>query len=490
MSENSKRPGTAAFALIVALSSALYITKPISDPDLGWHVVIGRWILSHRTFPTTEHWNMFALGKPWIAYSWSTEILFAALDRLLGFHGLLLLQIGIGTLFALTLTYCLVKMARSFGVGLLLALYVTLACFNHFTLRPQLLTWIYFLALTFTAWRIDEEGVSTGKIAALIVIMIAWANTHITTIFGVVTVFLWLLSDRQMKRAATLTLISFIATLITPYFGQEWLTLFSKTSHPFSHQGISEFNASSILQTTPGLLLLELALLLFFMHKRKKAVDPGKLLLSFGFILAGAALVKFLPFSLISVTLLLALIWGSEEDPKVFGNLGEAVSRLGAFVEHRSLLIAIAMLTFAGGKFYLLWKSPVDRSRSAAAAFEFAEANKLPEPLLVPFDFGGHLMYRISDTKGVLRYPVPIDGRTNVVPPDVWQEFIDAYRGKSGWNRYLQRVNPGAVIWRTDSPFVSLLLAGGQWCEVHRSGTGINESSVLIKREEGPCPPL
>ncbi|MCB0321329.1 MAG: hypothetical protein KDD60_10430, partial [Bdellovibrionales bacterium] len=58
---------------LVCVSVGLYITQPVLDPDLWWHIAIGRWILEHGTIPVTEHWNFFALGKPFRAYSWSFE---------------------------------------------------------------------------------------------------------------------------------------------------------------------------------------------------------------------------------------------------------------------------------------------------------------------------------------------------------------------------------------------------------------------------------
>ena len=53
---------------------ATYVCTPIVDPDLWWHIVVGRWILAEKAVPTQDYWNLFGYGKPWIAYSWFSEV--------------------------------------------------------------------------------------------------------------------------------------------------------------------------------------------------------------------------------------------------------------------------------------------------------------------------------------------------------------------------------------------------------------------------------
>jgi len=62
-----KRFAWFAFVLVIAT----YILQPIQDPDMGWHITVGRWIIANLKVPTEELWNRFALGKEWVAYSWS-----------------------------------------------------------------------------------------------------------------------------------------------------------------------------------------------------------------------------------------------------------------------------------------------------------------------------------------------------------------------------------------------------------------------------------
>ena len=66
--------------LSALIAVGLYIAGPLVDPDLWWHITAGRWMIAHGEVPTVDYWNMFGVGKPWRAYSWSVEVIFAAVE--------------------------------------------------------------------------------------------------------------------------------------------------------------------------------------------------------------------------------------------------------------------------------------------------------------------------------------------------------------------------------------------------------------------------
>ncbi|MCB0337647.1 MAG: hypothetical protein KDD62_15130, partial [Bdellovibrionales bacterium] len=82
----------------VVLAIGCYICEPVQDPDLWWHITIGRWIQAHGQVPLEEHWNRFALGEPFKAYSWLVELLFASVDDTFGDQGLIVLKLVFGVL--------------------------------------------------------------------------------------------------------------------------------------------------------------------------------------------------------------------------------------------------------------------------------------------------------------------------------------------------------------------------------------------------------
>src|ERR1700733_12194480 len=102
--------------LCVVVATATYITTPIGDPDLWWHITIGKWILHHHDVPSVDYWTLFGSGERWRAYSWSNEIVFALVDRLWGIHGLLVAKICLALLIAFSFAFCLGSIARDWFV--------------------------------------------------------------------------------------------------------------------------------------------------------------------------------------------------------------------------------------------------------------------------------------------------------------------------------------------------------------------------------------
>ena len=109
---------------------------------------------AHSAVPVVDHWNMFAAGKPWVAYSWSNELIIGLADRAFGIKGLLVLQAIIAVLLSISLAVGFSLLSRDWFFGLLLGAFTTLSCISHFSLRPQTLTWIYYVAALVLADRI------------------------------------------------------------------------------------------------------------------------------------------------------------------------------------------------------------------------------------------------------------------------------------------------------------------------------------------------
>lgn len=469
----------------VILAFATYICGPILDPDLWWHITVGRWIVANGTVPMVDHWNLFGAGIPWRAYSWSNEVVVALVDGMFGDRGLIVTKLLLAVFIAATFGWVFSKTSQDWFFGGLLGLYATIACFNHFTLRPQSLVWALFALLLCQVDRVAREGVSRRALVSIFLIMAVWANTHLTTFLGVIAAAGWLLGVRSKRDTVAVCLAAFLGTLITPYFGGEWLTFLAKTDHPFSHGSIAEFQPAHILQYSTGFVLLLFLILALFLHMRPRIIDPVRLIVAGVFLLGGLAVTKFLPFAVIEMCMLLAVLWReclSRES--AFGNLGAGIERLRAFVyRFPARELAFVFVCMAVVNVMKVWRYPVSYEITPAMAMDYIIDKKLPKPLLNDFGKGGYVMYRLSDLNGVLLDKVPIDGRTNVNSPEIWFAYMDALKGTPNWRRYLELVTPQTILWKRESPFGSLLLASGEWCDVFSSGDETRGYQVLVTRE-------
>lgn len=373
------------------------------------------------------------------------------------------------------------------GFGALLGVFATCACFNHFTLRPQTLVWVFFISLVWFLEKVRREGLSMKPIIALMVVMALWANTHITTVLGLATVFLWLFDGDRKSFALALKASSlcFLATLFTPYFGGEWLTFLSKTGHPFAHRSIAEFQSATIMQFSTGFAVLILVLLLSFLHKQPRLLELPKLFLGAVFLIGGLAVVKFLPFSVIILCSLTAqILWRAKQENLDLGNIAEGVQRLRALtnrIPREGLSFVVLVLAFLNISH--VWQEPIAEDVLPVRAVDFILDEKLPHPILNDFGHGGYMMYRLSDRSGVLNHRVPIDGRTNVVPPEVWEKFQAAYHGGVRWKEYLEIVKPNTILWRIESPLIPILFAEGDWCMIYGDPSAEAGFSVLVRKD-------
>lgn len=476
--------------VFAAICVGTYIVRPIEDPDLWWHIVVGRWIVSHGQVPVSDIWNMFGAGQPWRAYSWSNEAIYAVFERAFGFGGIVFLHFAIAALLALSFFYCFGRIAKDWFAGALLAILATMSCFEHFSLRPQTLTWVCLTWLLYTAELAREGGLTWKRVAALLVIFCVWANTQITAIFGLMVLFLWVLDSGNMRIAVGALVTGLLGTFITPYFGGEWLTFFSKADHPVLFAAVTEFHPATVLHYSTGFLVILLAIVLLLVVRMLfiglRATAYSRAGLSCILVLAGLAVVKFLPMASIVLSALAASLWPALPAEER-GNVGEAVEKLrGIFVRVTGKGFAFLLLCLIFANLYRISEAPVNKTAVPVEAVNFIMEKALPLPVLNAFSEGGYLMYSFANSDGTPRSLVPIDGRTNVMPTAIWKEYMAAMYGEKGWRKYIESVNPGTILWPSQSPFCRLLEADGKWCRVFESGDMRGGFSVYLRPEDRP----
>lgn len=479
----------------LALLMGAYICRPIGDPDLWWHLTVGRWIVAHRSVPLVDYWNMFGVGEPWRAYSWSNEVVYALVDNFYGEKGLVVLQLFLSIAIALAMQYVFSKISGSFWLGALLGAYTTVSFHAHFSLRPQSLVWILFGLTLVLADRSRRQRLSVGQLVGTAILGCVWANTHVSAVVGLLSIFGWHVQtgiDRSwLRRAGLMAGCFFLGSLATPYLGKEWLTALELSGHVGSFQGIDEFQPATILQHSTGLLLLQMTLLGLFSFSSRVSPPVGPLLVGVGSVLAGLGVVKFMPFAAIVMSALLALWW--QQWCSARGSTEVHSPLIRAFVLLERMFTALHPQTLGALAFFmccLAWvyashtvKHPVNQVLIPQQSIAFIKDHKLSHPVLSDMGTGGPLMYEWSSPQGEPAHLVAVDGRTNISSKVVWKSLQKALLGREGWSEYIDLVKPQTIIWRNGSPFVALLLESPAWCRVFKSGNSASDTSVFVTRQ-------
>jgi hypothetical protein len=347
------------------------------------------------------------------------------------------------------------------------------------------LVWIYFASLLWVSEQIHREGLKKRALLFLAFLMAAWANTHLTAAIGLFGVLCWVYKPGQLKTLVITGLVAFLGSLFTPYFGGEWLTLASKSGHPFQLRAIAEFQPATLMQYSTAFLVVLSAALLLFLHFSPRSVPFPRLFLGLSLTAAGLAVVKFLPFACIVLVALIADIWRKEEGiPSKLGNLAEAIQKLRELIAktpHEGLGFLCVCIAIVYG--VSVWRQPLNREIVPVDALDFMLDKQLPHPILNDFGRGGYVMYRYSDARGELEHPVVLDGRTNVNSKEAFEKYLVADQGGRSWRDYITLFNPKTILWPNSSPFVSLLLAEGKYCQVLETGTLEQGYSVFVAKE-------
>ena len=484
-----------AWLCLVALVGS-YLCVPIADPDLWWHITVGRWIIAHQEVPVVDHWNLFGVGQPWRAYSWSNEVVYAWVEQLWGEKGLAIARLCLALLFVGAMQYILGCLAGSYCIGALLGVFTSVACMGHFSLRPQTVTWTLFACVLLVADRVCKAGVARATAVAAAVIGCVWANTHLSAILGVFGLALWSLNGSavgsSLRRTLVLVGCFIIGSLISPYMGGEWLTLFEKSSHAFRFNSIDEFRPAHIRQYSSGFVVIQIALLLTLCFSSNRVPSFNRIVLAVSMLLLGLAVVKFLPFAIIALSALVAVWWrdnaGSQENVHSSNKLVAGLAMLERFISSRQSATLGAL-----GFFFacIAWVSivqslrqPVDYSGIPKSSVDFIEAKSLEHPVVNEFGDGGYLMYRFSSPQGEPQHLVALDGRTNINPPKIWKGYEAALRGGEEWDSYIRAVNSKTIVWRQDAALASILLVSPEWCRVFRSSVSLKGHAVFISRDQ------
>lgn len=471
-----------SFSLLVAC----YITGPLVDPDLWWHITAGRWILTNGAVPTQDYWSLFGAGTPWRAYSWSNEIVYALAERWGGLQGLLalkyLLALGIVASFGVVFS----RLSGDWFLGAVLAAFGAGACVSHFTLRPQSLVWILFAWLIYCADGIARDGFTRARAIPLAMIMILWANTHVTTVLGLAVLAALIYRRGEMWQGVKVVGFAFACTFVTPYFGGEWIALLSQAAHPFDMRSIAEFAPATIMQYPTAFLVLAAVLFGVLVTQGSRTVQPLRIVGLVCATVMGLAVIKFLPLASIYVVSLVAIEWRYAARMHPSLPLIDSISRLKALIAGRIPPEGFSFLMIAGSIVFV-WnglQAPLSSRVIPAAAVDFIQQQNLPGPLLNDFGRGGYLMYRFAGRDGAPGPLVSIDGRTNLIPGDLWKKHQAAQFGKETWREYLDLVKPRTILWSNESPLIAILIASQEWCRVFNNRSDREGFSVFVSREE------
>lgn len=172
-----------------------------NDPGTFWHVAAGEKMLDAGSVVREDPFSFTRAGRPWVADQWLAECVMAAVYRLAGLDGLLLLT---AALLAGFYTWIASRMIRGglhpLPAALLLMLFM-LAGAGQFLVRPLVLT-VVMLGITFALLvDVESDAKRPRQLWWLVPLFIVWTNIHGGVLGGLGTVAIcavgWLIIGKE-----------------------------------------------------------------------------------------------------------------------------------------------------------------------------------------------------------------------------------------------------------------------------------------------------
>lgn len=453
----------AALVYLVILSIG---NNLLADADTYWHVTVGRWILEHRWVPHTDTFSFTALGQPWIAQEWLSQILLAAAANLAGWTGVVALVAAAAALSFGLLTHWLAEELAPRVVLILIALTFMLVT-PHLVARPHVLAWpVMTLWIMGVIRAVDRRRPPP---LALLPVMVIWANLHGSFTLGLVFAVAAALeaavaAPPVMRRNVALSWVRFIvlatvASGITPYsfeaLATTWriLSLGSALSVIGEWQPADFSHVGGLEAVLLGALALALAvgfrlgpvravMLMGIVHLALSAVRNNDVLGWLAPILLAAPLAAHFP-----------ALKASPAEPST--------------PQHRILVAVLLLLLLPGTALIATARqytpSPDVTPAAAVAALRDAGAHRV----LNDYNLGGYLVYA-----GV---PTFIDGRTELFGGEFLLRYFRATQLKNipDFLRLLDEDDIDATLLMPSTPAVAFLDRQPGWKRLYADDVAV-----------------
>ncbi len=464
--------------LAIALPVLASLLGPLSSVDLAYHLRAGGELLDTGRIATTDTWTFTVAGQPWLNQQWGAQAILAAVFRIGGWTGLVVLRAALaGAISALVFVAC-----RRQGIDQRRAAWLALAAFGlsavAMALRPQL----FGMALFAVTLLLVVERRRHPRLMWLVpVVVLVWASVHGSFVLGpgvVGLAFIHDLHDRWAGASRTLAvaLVAALATVANPFGPAVWVYAAGLTTNPGVTERITEWQPTS-LRSAEGIAFFASAILLATALARRGRATPWPALLWFGaFFLVGAWAVRGAAWWPTAAAVGFAGLIGSgflgsgdPDAPAGATRRADRPARLNAVLAGALVVAGVALLP--------IWR-PTEAGLDApqgvvgdAPPGITGALRQLVEPgdrIYQPQPWGSWFELAVPEATVVL------DSRFELFPSDVWADYEAVAAGRADWPSILDRWGVTIVVATKEQAggFLEQIRADVGWRSAHADADG------------------
>ena len=273
------------FLLKIALGIMLFLVFFVrasitDDPDLGWHIAVGKWVVENKAIPHGDIYSHTMPGFEWVDHEWLIET-FMWWGKSHGVFWLVVLFFAVISF--LPFAYW-IKRSKSLSYLWVVSL-VAIAMLSFVGTRPQTIS-IFLFFVFFELARRKYAGAEPGaprdskKTLAyfwiLPTIFFAWANLHAGVINGLAVFAIFIIAEyapdwknsltlrnRDFLKDALLYFLCFTTTLINPYGWKIYELVFSAVLSPEAMNYLMEWQSIFFISKGAFAPLMAFSIFLF-----------------------------------------------------------------------------------------------------------------------------------------------------------------------------------------------------------------------------------
>jgi hypothetical protein len=476
--------------LFWSLLAGTLSTRPLADPDIGWHIRTGELMLATHALPRTDPFSSTMHGQRWFAWEWLYDLALGILHRAGGLNGVAWLC---AVIVAATFTFLLSQLLRR-GTGLLLAIALMLlaeaAATIHLFARPHIVSWLFALAW-FAALERWEHGDTPRWLPWFFpTSTLLWVNLHGGWLQGFALLGIYLLSAivegsrasdpfvalRATRRARSMAWAggaSALATLANPFGWHLHAHIYRYLGDRYLMNRIAEFRSPDFHGWAQRCFVIVLLLTVVALAGHLRSVRLSHLLVVLLAVYAGLLASRNLPVSSMLLVLVIGpMLWEGlvslanrpgawEPVRRVARRVVEFSSRMGAqelsLRGHAgpaiSAVAALAICLHGGwvGSRQVI-NAQFDPQKVPVAAVDFLEAQPSQDPIFSTDSWGGYLIYRMYPSRQVV-----VDDRHDLYGSGRVRDVLVLMQGEPGWREVLEGWHIQTVLLPAGSTLANLL---------------------------------
>ncbi len=452
--------------------------------DLWHHLARGRAIVAEGQLLNVDRFTYTVAGRPLCDVNWGWQVLFYRLHAL---GGLALVQ-TVNSIILTTMMAVLVVLAWRRCGSLIAAVAVSIFAFfglwQLLIIRPQTLSLFLFVLLH----GVLEAAVHRRWLLLLPpLLMTIWVNVHGGFPIGLVLIGAYVAafaierfpptSPQRQRRDLSLWLLclfaSLAATLANPY-GWHVYEYVGLTSNAASGRHIDEWLPPSLHLLTGKVWALSLLLLLAGLALSRRRPTVREMCLLGCFLPLACGSIRMTAWWLLIVTPILAAqlteLWPHLRQLDVHDNRPS----FGNFLACGILLLVIVFSLPWLEAFNPILSQPGRAHRTETDLQEISDRLRAEEGdgrIFTHFAWGEYLGWSLAP-----RYTVFMDGRIEIIPDDVWMQYVAVTRGRADWQEILSDYDVDYLLLDASGyhhDLLPLVERSCLWRQVERRGDAI-----------------